>query len=76
MEALKSKFAEFFNYKEEVYNIFTPIEVEDNYLIAFEIGYLQGDEVKNYALDKLNNVDVWVEQDLSNKDRFVFIKSQ
>lgn len=50
--------------------------LKDKYLIAFEIGYLQGEKVKNLAHQYLDNIDVWVEKDLQGKDRFVFIKNK
>lgn len=43
------------------------------FLIAFEIGYEQGEAVKNLAYNYLTNVNVSVEKDYSDKDRFVFI---
>lgn len=47
--------------------------LEEKYLIAFEIGYLQGEKIQDLALKYLNNVNVSIEKDLSEKDRFVFI---
>ena len=47
--------------------------LNDKFLIAFEIGYEQGEEVKNLAYKYLDNVSVSVEKDYSDKDRFVFI---
>lgn len=47
--------------------------LEEKYLIAFEIGYLQGERIKELANKYLNNVNVSIEKDLSEKDRFVFI---
>ena len=47
--------------------------LNDKFLIAFEIGYEQGEEVKNLAYKYIDNVVVSVEQDYSGKDRFVFI---
>lgn len=52
------------------------IKNANNYLkgkaiIAFEIGYLQGPILKEYAYNYFDNVIV--EQDLSGKDRFLFI---
>ena len=41
-------------------------------LIAFEIGYLQGDILKEFASNYFDNIIV--EKDLSGKDRFLFIK--
>jgi len=50
--------------------------LNDKFLIAFEIGFEQGDAVKNLAYQYLDNVQVKVEQDYSKKDRFVFIISE
>lgn len=47
--------------------------LEEKYLIAFEIGYLQGEKIQDLALKYLNNINVSIEKDLSEKDRFVFI---
>ncbi len=47
--------------------------LEDEFLIAFEIGYLQGEKIKGLALKYLGNVNISIEKDLSEKDRFVFI---
>ena len=47
--------------------------LKDNFLIAFEIGYEQGDIIKELAYKYLDDIDVKVEKDYSNKDRFVFI---
>lgn len=48
--------------------------LKDKYLIAFEIGYTQGKAIKNIALKYLDNINVKIEKDYSNKDRFVFIE--
>ena len=50
--------------------------LNDKFLIAFEIGYEQGDAVKNLAYKYLDNINVSIEKDYSNKDRFVFISSK
>lgn len=50
--------------------------LNDKFLIAFEIGYTQGNSIKELAQKYLNNIDVWIEKDYSDKDRFVFIKSK
>lgn len=47
--------------------------LEEKFIIAFEIGYLQGEKIKELALKYLGNVNVSIEKDLSEKDRFVFI---
>ena len=49
--------------------------LNDKFLIAFEIGCTQGKFVKNLALKYLGNVSVFIEKDLSDRDRFVFIFS-
>ena len=48
--------------------------LEEKYLIAFEIGYLQGEKIKELANKYLNNINISIEKDLSNRDRFVFIR--
>ena len=48
--------------------------LKDKYLIAFEIGYTQGEAIKNIALKYLDNINVKIEKDYRNKDRFVFIE--
>ena len=48
--------------------------LEDRFLIAFEIGYTQGNKVRNLAYKYLGeDINVSVEKDYSDKDRFVFI---
>ena len=47
--------------------------LNDKFLITFEIGYEQGEDVKNLAYKYLDNIMVSIEKDYSNKDRFVFI---
>lgn len=43
------------------------------FLIAFEIGCEQGNQVKALANKYLDNVEIIIKKDYSNKDRFVFI---
>ena len=43
-------------------------------LIAFEIGETQGMEVYNLASKKIPNAKITLEQDLSGKDRYIFIE--
>ena len=50
--------------------------LNDKFIIAFEIGYKQGDSVKEFAYKYLDNINVFVEKDYSDKDRFVFIVSK
>lgn len=48
--------------------------LNDRFLIAFEIGYTQGDRIIKLAYKYLGeDVNVKVEKDYSDKDRFVFI---
>lgn len=42
-------------------------------IIAFEIGYMQGEKVKDIALKYLPGAKVLIEKDLQGRDRFVFI---
>lgn len=50
--------------------------LEDKFIIAFEIGFTQGDKVKELALKYLDDIDVYIEKDLSDRDRYVFILSR
>lgn len=43
------------------------------FLIAFEIGYEQGEAIKNLGKKYFRDVTIKVEKDYSGKDRFVFI---
>ena len=47
--------------------------LNDKFLIAFEIGESQANDVKDLAKKYLNDVIVEIEKDLSDKDRFVFV---
>lgn len=47
--------------------------LNDKYLIAFEIGYKQGDDVVSLVNKYLGDVFVTVSRDYSGRDRFVFI---
>ena len=49
--------------------------LNDSFVIAFEIGELQADEVKKLAFQYLSHICVVVEKDYSYRDRFVFIFS-
>ena len=49
--------------------------LNDNFIIAFEIGYKQGIELINITNKYLNNVKVSLEKDMQGKDRFLFIES-
>ena len=47
--------------------------MKDKCLIAFEIGYLQANDIINLINIYLRNVRIEVKKDLSNKDRMIFI---
>lgn len=48
--------------------------LEDKFLIGFEIGYTQGNKIRDLAYKYLGeDINVSVEKDYSDKDRFVFI---
>ena len=47
--------------------------LKNKFLIAFEIGQTQGDEVKSLAIKYLGDVIVEIKKDLSLKNRFVFV---
>jgi len=50
--------------------------LKDKFIIAFEIGYKQGDSVRELVYKYLENVDVTIEKDYNDRDRFVFIVSK
>lgn len=50
--------------------------LNDKFLIAFEIGYKQGKDIIELANKYLDNIDITLEQDLQGKDRFIFINSK
>lgn len=47
--------------------------LNDKYLIAFEIGETQGEDIKDLVVKYLGNVNVEIKKDLSDKNRFVFV---
>lgn len=47
--------------------------LNNKFLIAFEIGYKQAEDIKKLALRYLDNVKVIIKKDLNKLDRFVFI---
>ena len=47
--------------------------VKDKYLIAFEIGYDEKDDIINLINNYLEDVKIITKKDLSNKDRMIFI---
>lgn len=48
----------------------------DNYIIAFEIGMNQADDIVEMINNNLSNVEVKVEKDYNDRDRFIFILSK
>ncbi len=50
--------------------------LNDRFIIAFEIGYKQGNGLIKIADKYLNNVNISVEKDLQGRDRFLFIESK
>lgn len=47
--------------------------LNDKFLIAFEIGYKQGNDIINIINKYFDNVNISLEKDYSGKDRFIFI---
>ena len=47
--------------------------LNDRFIIAFEIGYMQGDKLKEYASKNYSDCNIFIERDLQGKDRFLFI---
>ncbi len=50
-------------------------KVQDQFLIALEIGASQGETLKKIAHTIYPECQIWVEKDLANFDRYLFIKS-
>lgn len=48
--------------------------LKDDYLIAFEIGYLEGEKLKELVKNTIPNSKVTIKKDLSNKDRMLFVE--
>ena len=61
-------------YREILKNI--SMYLSDKFIIAFEIGKLQGNDVVKLAYKYLNSIDAFIEKDYSDRDRFVFIFSK
>ena len=47
--------------------------LNEKYILAFEIGYLQGKELINMANNYFKDANIYVDKDLSGKDRYLFI---
>ena len=50
--------------------------LNENFLIAFEIGYKQKNAIKELAYKYLDNIEIICKCDLSNKDRMIFIMNK
>ena len=59
-------------YEEILKNVYKYIN--NNGLIAFEIGYNQGEKIKKLASKYLNKYDFEIKKDMTGKDRMVFIR--
>ena len=61
-------------YKKIIDNI--PFITKEKYLVCFEIGYTQSSAIVDYAKKKLNHINITVDKDYSEKDRFIFIEKE
>ena len=61
-------------YKKIIDNI--PYITKEKYLICFEIGYLQANDIVEYAKTYLKDINISIHKDYSNKDRFIFITKE
>ena len=50
--------------------------LKDDFIIAFEIGMNQASDIVEIINDNLSNIEISVEKDLNNRDRFIFIFSK
>lgn len=50
--------------------------LNDKFIIAFEIGYTQGNEIINIAMKYYNDKKIILDNDLSGKNRYIFIISE
>lgn len=50
--------------------------LNDKFLIAFEIGWWQGNLIKDIATEYFKDSKIIIEKDLTNRDRYVFIISE
>ncbi len=69
--ALYAKDNGLYYYEEIIKNI--PNITKDKYLICFEIGANQGNDITNIANKYLKNIKLTVEKDYAGFDRFIFI---
>ena len=47
--------------------------LDDDFIMAFEIGYKQGDVLEKLAKEEFKDATVKVEKDLAGFDRYLFI---
>ena len=47
--------------------------LKENFIIAFEIGYWEANEIVSLANKYLDNINISVEKDYSDRDRYIFI---
>lgn len=59
-------------YKEIIKNSYQYLK--EKFMMAFEIGCTQKEELIKFAKKYYNDADIWVEKDLQNRDRYLFIK--
>ena len=69
--ALYAKDNGLYFYKKIIDNL--PLITKEKFLLALEIGYNQAIPISEYAKNKLKDINITVEKDLSNKDRYIFI---
>ena len=69
--ALYAKDNGIYFYKKIIDNI--PYITKDKYLISFEIGYTESTDIVDYANKNLKDINISVEKDYNNLDRFIFI---
>ena len=62
-----------FFYREIIKNISNYLK--DNYIVAFEIGMNQTNDIINIVKEYLSNVNIMVEKDYNDRDRFIFIEN-
>lgn len=72
--ALYAKDEGLYFYKKIIDNI--PYITKEKYLVCFEIGYTQAESISKYAKEHLKNINIIIEKDYADKDRFIFITSE
>ena len=50
--------------------------INDKYLIAFEIGESQAEDISKLANMCLDNINIYVKKDMQNRNRMLFITSK